>query len=236
MDLIVLLECVRAQVLHLLVDVDESDTLADVLLDLDQEVPVDVHELLHILRVFAGALRAVGLVLDFSLHGLLVVGKLLFYVQEEVFEELAVIHDELIDDSTVHVHAWKLVRVPVDDPSHPREVRRDLLRVSVDYQVVVAGDVLQEVAVVGVVTGERRELDHRLAVVSLLLPELQVIVRQHSELLSEILDSVDNLFDEYLEYRVRSGEALTVFVALLLVAVIVLLEEQRRSVSCLWVG
>ena len=100
----------------------------------------------------------------------------------------------------MHVHAWELVRVPVNDPSHSREVRRDLLRVSVYYQIVVAGDVLQEVAVVRVVAGEGCELYHCLAVVSLLLPQLQVIVSQYSELLSKVLNGVNNLFDENLEH------------------------------------
>ena len=79
-NLVVLLERVRAKVLHLLVDVDEGYALADVLLDLNQEVPVDVHELLHVLRVFAGALRAVGFVLDSPLHRLLVFSEFLLDV------------------------------------------------------------------------------------------------------------------------------------------------------------
>ena len=127
----------------------------------------------------------------------------------------------------MHVDAGKLVRVAIDHLRHPCEVRRDGLRVRLDDQVVVAGDVLQEVAVVDVVAHQWGESYGILA----LFPQLQVVVREDTQLLGEALDCVHDLLDEDLEHRVRPCEALAILVAKLLEVVVLSLQDELSSIS-----
>ena len=175
-DLVVFLQRVPPQVLHLDVDVEQLDAFADVLLHLDDEELVDLHELLQVLSIPAHALGALGLTLNFPLDGLFVFVVLLLNMVEEVLEQLAVIHDELVDDGPVHVDTGELIRVAIDHLRHPCEVRRDGLRVGLDDQVVVAGDVLQEVEIIHVVAHEWCKPYRVLA----LFPQFQVVVRENA--------------------------------------------------------
>jgi hypothetical protein len=224
-DLIILLERMRPEILHLLVNIDERHALADVLLNFHQEVPVNLHKFLHILRIFAHSFGTVLLVLYFPLHCFFIFGKLFLNMEEEILKELAIIHNELIDYCSMHIDTRKLVRVAIDHAGHPSKVIRNLLGVGVDDEVVVAGDVLEEVAIVCVIARQRCEFYQVLPIIGLLLPEVQVVVRQNPQLLSKTLDCIDNFFDENLQDRVWSREALAIFITLLLKSVILPLLE-----------
>ena len=198
-DFVVFFQCMRSQVLHLLVNIYKRHALANILLHLHEEVPVHLHELLHILRVLTHALGTVLLVLYLALHRFLVFGELLLYVEEEILEELRVIHDELVNNGTMHVDARELVRVAVDYAGHSSKVIRNLLRVRVDNKVIITGDVLQEVAIVGVVAGQRCKFNQVLSVVGLLFPEVEFVVRQNPQLLTKTLNCINDLLDENLQ-------------------------------------
>ena len=180
MDLIVFLEGVSAQVLHLLVNVYESHTFTDVLLHLDEEVPVNFHELLHVLRVLAHSFGTFLLVLDFSLHCFLIFGEFLLDVEEEILKQLLIIHNKLIDNRSMHVDTRELIRVAVDDTGHAGEVIRNLLCVCVNDEVVVTSNVFKEIAIVCIVACQRCEFYQVLSVVGLLLPEVEVVVCENT--------------------------------------------------------
>lgn len=129
MDLVVFLQSMPPQVLHLNIDVEELHTFANVLLHLHDEELVDFHELLQVLGVAAHSLGVLSLALELPLDRLLVLIVFFLYMMEELLEQLAVVHDQLVDDGTMHVHAWKLVRVAVDHLRHPCEVLRNRMRV-----------------------------------------------------------------------------------------------------------
>lgn len=190
----------RPQILHLLIDIYESNAFANILLHFNEEVPIYLHELLHVLRVLAHALGAVLLVLYLPLHGFLVLGEFFLNMKEEVLKQFLIIHDELIDNGTVHVYAGELVRVAVDHAGHSREVIGYLLCVRVDDQIVIACDILQEVAVVRVVARQRCEFDEVLPVVRLFFPKFEIVMCQNSQLLPKALNGVDYFLDEDLEH------------------------------------
>ena len=77
----------------------------------------------------------------------------------------------------MHIYTWKLIRVAIDYARHSCKVVRNLLRIRVDNQVVIAGNVFQEIAIVCVVACQRRELYQVLPVVGLLFPEVELVVR-----------------------------------------------------------
>ena len=225
MDLLVLFQGMRPQILHLLIDVDKGHALANIFFDLFLEIPVDLHEVLHTLSVFIHAFGALPLILDLALHCLFVFCKFFLNVKEEILEELAIVHYQLVDDGAMHVNAWELVGVAIDYPRHSREVIGNLLGVGIYYQIVVACNILQKVAIVRIVSCQRSEFDKMLAVVCLLFPQSQIVVGQNSELLGKALDCIDYLLDEYLQHRVWASKAFAILITLLLVSIILPLEQ-----------
>ena len=104
--LVVFLQCMPPQVLHLNVDVEQLNAFADVLLHLDHEELVYLHELLQVLSIPAHALGALGLTLNFPLDGLFVFVVLLLNMVEEVLEQLAVVQFRLSSSGWSAFQAW----------------------------------------------------------------------------------------------------------------------------------
>lgn len=113
-------------------------------------------------------------------------------VVEDVSEQGLIVHDESVDDSSVDVLRWKLIRIAFFDHfRHVCEVTRNGLCICLYYHVVVEDDVLQEDGVVWQVLQQRLELQELLVfvlqVVTGLLDQHFDISVRHLSQLSELL-------------------------------------------------
>ena len=91
-------------------------------------------------------------------------------MKEEILKEFAVVHDEFVDNGTMHILTGEFVGVAVDDFGHAGEVVGDLFGVGVDDEIIITRHILQKIAIIRIITCQRSKLDQMLAIVNLLLP------------------------------------------------------------------
>lgn len=106
------------QVPHVVIDIKELNSLVDVLLDIFGELLKNINKVGKIdgglANRFACATCLLSLLSNLShllLDHLLVLGVLLLDMVEQVSKQNLVVHDKFIDDRSVDILRWELIRV-----------------------------------------------------------------------------------------------------------------------------
>ena len=124
MYFIVFFEGMPSQILHLNVNIQELHTLTDILLYFYDEEVVHFKEFLVVTAESALLIASLRFFKYLILNTFLIGLELILDMVEEIFEKLAIVNDELINDRPVHIYRWKFIRITIDYLSHASKVSR----------------------------------------------------------------------------------------------------------------
>jgi len=111
-----------SQILHLNVNVQELHTLTYILLYFYDEEVIYFKEFLVVTAKFALLVASLRFLQYLLLYIFLIVLKLFLDMVEKIFEKLAVVNYELVNDSPMHIDGWKLIGVAINNFGHACEV------------------------------------------------------------------------------------------------------------------
>ena len=116
-----------SQILHLNVNVQELHTLTYILLYFYDKEVVYFQEFLVVAAKSAFLIASLCFLQYLLLYTFLIGMELILNMVEKIFEKLAVVNDELIDDSPVHIDGWELIGISIDNFGHACEMSGDCL-------------------------------------------------------------------------------------------------------------
>jgi len=124
---IVFFKGMPSQILHLNVNVQELHTLTYILLYFYDKEVVYFQEFLVVAAKSALLIASLRFLQYLLLYTFLIGMELILNMVEKIFEKLAVVNDELIDDSPVHIDGWELIGISIDNFGHACEMSGDCL-------------------------------------------------------------------------------------------------------------
>ena len=124
---IVFFKGMPSQILHLNVNVQELHTLTYILLYFYDKEVVYFQEFLVVAAKSAFLIASLRFLQYLLLYTFLIGMELILNMVEKIFEKLAVVNDELIDDSPVHIDGWELIGISIDNFGHACKMSGDCL-------------------------------------------------------------------------------------------------------------
>lgn len=127
-----------SQILHLNVNVQELHTLTYILLYFYDKEVVYFQEFLVVAAKSAFLIASLRFLQYLLLYTFLIGMELILNMVEKIFEKLAVVNDELVDDSPVHIDGWELIGISIDNFGHACKMSGDCLCVWFNNQIIMA--------------------------------------------------------------------------------------------------
>ena len=127
-----------SQILHLNVNVQELHALTYILLYFYDKEVVYFQEFLVVAAKSALLIASLRFLQYLLLYTFLIGMELILNMVEKIFEKLAVVNDELIDDSPVHMDGWELIGISINNFGHACEMSGDCLCIWFNNQIIMA--------------------------------------------------------------------------------------------------